>query len=159
MNLFETSAYAAEASGAPQDAGMINLLFLGGFILIFYFLLWRPQSKRRKEHQSLIGGLAKGDQDFWGVTACTISANSTGSGARLTGSGSASYSANDLVLTAEGFPAGESGLFFMGGSTFSPVDVGDGLGCTGGLFRFLPIYTLVAGAIGFAIGWIVGKNV
>lgn len=27
------------------------------------------------------------------------------------------------------------------------------------LFRFLPIYTLVAGAIGFAIGWIVGRNV
>ena len=27
------------------------------------------------------------------------------------------------------------------------------------LFRFLPIYTLVAGGIGFAIGWIVGKNV
>jgi hypothetical protein len=29
----------------------------------------------------------------------------------------------------------------------------------GQLFRFLPFYTLVAGAIGFAIGWIVGKNV
>jgi hypothetical protein len=28
-----------------------------------------------------------------------------------------------------------------------------------GLFRFLPIYTLVAGGIGFAIGWIAGKNV
>jgi hypothetical protein len=27
------------------------------------------------------------------------------------------------------------------------------------LFRFLPFYTLVAGGIGFAIGWIVGKNV
>jgi hypothetical protein len=27
------------------------------------------------------------------------------------------------------------------------------------LFRFLPIYTVVAGAIGFAIGWIVGRNV
>lgn len=27
------------------------------------------------------------------------------------------------------------------------------------LFRFLPAYTLVAGGIGFAIGWIVGKNV
>ncbi len=27
------------------------------------------------------------------------------------------------------------------------------------LFRFLPIYTLIAGAIGFAIGWIVGRNV
>ena len=27
------------------------------------------------------------------------------------------------------------------------------------LFRFLPVYTFVAGGIGFAIGWIVGKNV
>ncbi len=27
------------------------------------------------------------------------------------------------------------------------------------LFRFLPAYTIVAGGIGFAIGWIVGRNV
>lgn len=27
------------------------------------------------------------------------------------------------------------------------------------LFRFLPAYTLVAGAIGFTIGWIAGRNV
>ena len=27
------------------------------------------------------------------------------------------------------------------------------------LFRFLPIYTTVAGGIGFAIGWIAGRNV
>lgn len=27
------------------------------------------------------------------------------------------------------------------------------------LFRYLPIYTAVAGGIGFAIGWIVGRNV
>jgi hypothetical protein len=27
------------------------------------------------------------------------------------------------------------------------------------LFRFLPAYTMVAGAIGFAIGWIAGRNV
>ena len=61
MNLFETAAYAAEA-GAPPDAGLVNLLFLGGFVLIFYFLLWRPQSKRRKEHQALMSGLSKGDE-------------------------------------------------------------------------------------------------
>ena len=29
----------------------------------------------------------------------------------------------------------------------------------GQLFRFLPVYTLVAGGIGFIIGWIVGRNV
>jgi hypothetical protein len=28
-----------------------------------------------------------------------------------------------------------------------------------GLFQFLPVYTLVAGGIGYAIGWIIGKNV
>ncbi len=27
------------------------------------------------------------------------------------------------------------------------------------VFRYLPIYTLVAGGVGFAIGWIVGRNV
>jgi hypothetical protein len=29
----------------------------------------------------------------------------------------------------------------------------------GRVFRYLPMYTLVAGAIGFAIGWIIGRNV
>ena len=29
----------------------------------------------------------------------------------------------------------------------------------GELFRFLPVYTGVAGGIGFAIGWIIGRNV
>lgn len=62
MNLFETTAHAAEGAAPPGDAGLINLLFLGGFVLIFYFLLWRPQSKRRKEHQQLMAGLSKGDE-------------------------------------------------------------------------------------------------
>ena len=29
----------------------------------------------------------------------------------------------------------------------------------GELFRYLPLYTLVAGSIGFGIGWIVGRNI
>lgn len=29
----------------------------------------------------------------------------------------------------------------------------------GELFRFLPLYTVFAGAIGFAIGWLIGRNV
>lgn len=62
MNLFETTAYAAGAGGIGSDSGLINILFLGGFVLIFYFLLIRPQSKRRKEHQALMSGLSKGDE-------------------------------------------------------------------------------------------------
>jgi preprotein translocase subunit YajC len=61
MSLFETVAYAADA-GPPPNAGIVNLLFLVGFILIFYFMLWRPQAKRRKEHQALITSLSKGDE-------------------------------------------------------------------------------------------------
>lgn len=53
----------AEGGAAAQPMGVTGqLVFLGGFLLIFYFLLWRPQSKRQKEHKNLIAGLAKGDE-------------------------------------------------------------------------------------------------
>lgn len=61
MNLFN-SAHAASGAGAPAGAGWEQLIFLGIFVLIFYFLLIRPQNKRRKEHTELMGGLAKGDE-------------------------------------------------------------------------------------------------
>ena len=59
MNLFETTAHAASATGPAGDAGWINLVMLGGFVLIFYFLLIRP---RRKEHEQLVTALSKGDE-------------------------------------------------------------------------------------------------
>ena len=37
-------------------------LLLGGMFVIMYFLMIRPQSKRRKEHQALVSGLSKGDE-------------------------------------------------------------------------------------------------
>jgi preprotein translocase subunit YajC len=62
MNLFETTVQAAEAAGSGPDAGLINLIMLGGFVVIFYFLLIRPQNKRRKEHDALVTSLGKGDE-------------------------------------------------------------------------------------------------
>jgi preprotein translocase subunit YajC len=38
------------------------LLLFGGMFLLFYVLLWRPQSKRAKEHRELVGGISKGDE-------------------------------------------------------------------------------------------------
>jgi preprotein translocase subunit YajC len=52
----------ASAGAAPAGAGWEQFVFLGIFILIFYFLLIRPQNKRRKEHQALMTGLNKGDE-------------------------------------------------------------------------------------------------
>ena len=60
-SLFSASAFA-EPAPAPQGGGLEQLIFLGGFVLIFYFLLWRPQSKRAKEHKALLGSLEKGSE-------------------------------------------------------------------------------------------------
>ena len=60
MNWFDTAAHAAEAGSSGP--GSMDLLLLVGFVAIFYFLLWRPQSKRRKEHQSLMTSMDKGDE-------------------------------------------------------------------------------------------------
>ncbi|WP_027856828.1 preprotein translocase subunit YajC [Marinobacterium jannaschii] len=63
MSFFISTANAAEgAAGAAAAPEMFNLLFLVGFGLIFYFFMWRPQSKRAKEHKNLLGGLSKGDE-------------------------------------------------------------------------------------------------
>ncbi len=48
----------AQAGGAPQGSGIFELVM----IVVFYFLLIRPQQKRAKEHQQLVNELAKGDE-------------------------------------------------------------------------------------------------
>jgi len=63
MDFFISSAYGQAAdAAAAQPSPLFNFLFLGGFVLIFYFLIWRPQAKRAKEHKSLVDSLAKGDE-------------------------------------------------------------------------------------------------
>ena len=57
-DLPEFALAAAPSGGSPWTM----FLLLGGFALIFYFMIFRPQSKRRKEHQALVSGLAKGDE-------------------------------------------------------------------------------------------------
>lgn len=61
MSLFISTAYAAE--GAAQQSSMIaNVGMIVVFIAIFYFLIWRPQSKRAKEHHTLIESLGEGSE-------------------------------------------------------------------------------------------------
>lgn len=61
MSLFISTAHAAP--GATQGPSlMANLLMIAVFIAIFYFLIWRPQAKRAKEHRSLIESLGVGSE-------------------------------------------------------------------------------------------------
>lgn len=61
---FLISPAMAQAGGEAQQApgAMFNFIILGGFVLIFYFLIWRPQSKRAKEHRALMESINKGDE-------------------------------------------------------------------------------------------------
>lgn len=48
-----------------QDGGpglMANLILFGSIILIFYFMIIRPQQKRAKEREKMIAAIKKGDQ-------------------------------------------------------------------------------------------------
>ena len=40
---------------------MTTLVMLGVMLLIFYFLLIRPQQKRAKEHKNMVSSLKRGD--------------------------------------------------------------------------------------------------
>lgn len=61
MNLFISNAYAQDAGGAA-GGGFEMLIMLGVFGLIFYFMLYRPQAKRVKDHKNLVSSLSKGDE-------------------------------------------------------------------------------------------------
>ncbi len=53
---------AAAQPGANQGDGMMSMLIMfGGVILVFYFMIIRPQKKRQKEFQSKLESLKKGD--------------------------------------------------------------------------------------------------
>jgi preprotein translocase subunit YajC len=53
-------AQAAPAGGEPSLIG--TLLFPILLIVVFYFLLIRPQTKRAKEHKQMVEALKKGDE-------------------------------------------------------------------------------------------------
>lgn len=59
MNLLFPVAYAQE-TGSPSMT--YNFILFGGMFLLFYLILWRPQSKRAKEHKDLVSGISKGDE-------------------------------------------------------------------------------------------------
>ena len=72
-----------------------------------------------------------GGNDDVGMAFCVSTVNSTGSAAVLSGSGSASISANSLTLRSDNVP-NSSGLFFFGPNQIQ-VPFGDGFRCVGGM--------------------------
>jgi preprotein translocase subunit YajC len=62
--MFATPAFAqtaGAAAGGPQEM-LLQFLPLIALGVLFYFLMIRPQQKRMKQHQQMIGALKRGDQ-------------------------------------------------------------------------------------------------
>ena len=64
--MFATPAMAQTATPAASSGDVASQLFQQfGFIIpifvLFYFLMIRPQQKRAKEHQAMLGALKRGD--------------------------------------------------------------------------------------------------
>ena len=55
--MFESPAFAATSGAAPDGTTsfLVNIFPLILIFVIFYFLLIRPQQRRMKQHQSMIG--------------------------------------------------------------------------------------------------------
>ncbi|NAW90348.1 MULTISPECIES: preprotein translocase subunit YajC [unclassified Vibrio] len=60
MSLISVAHAAGE--GTSQGGGYEMLIMLGMFAVIFYFMIYRPQAKRVKEHKSLMAAMTKGDE-------------------------------------------------------------------------------------------------
>ena len=62
--MFATPAFAqtagAATGGGPQDM-LIQFLPLVALVVLFYFLMIRPQQRRMKAHQQAIGAIKRGD--------------------------------------------------------------------------------------------------
>ncbi len=63
MTFFGLFTYAHAQEGAGQAGGLISaLIWMVLLIAIFYFLLYRPQQKQRKQHEEFLKNLKKGDK-------------------------------------------------------------------------------------------------
>ena len=57
---FAQTAGAAPGGGSPQDL-IIQFAPLLALLVLFYFLLIRPQQRRLKQHRDMVGSLKRGD--------------------------------------------------------------------------------------------------
>ena len=63
MSFFISDAFAETAPTVAGPAGSgFEWVFLVGFLVIFYLMIWRPQAKQAKEKKNLLGSLQKGDE-------------------------------------------------------------------------------------------------
>ena len=62
MSFFISDALAEAGAAAEQPDILASLILPIGLVVLFYFFLIRPQSKRQKEQRQMIADLQKGEE-------------------------------------------------------------------------------------------------
>jgi preprotein translocase subunit YajC len=65
MGFFTSDAWAADGAPAASPFGgdpLASMILPIGLIVLFYFFLIRPQSKRHKQHKEMVSALQKGEE-------------------------------------------------------------------------------------------------
>jgi len=57
-----SNAYAQAAAGGQHALGMMDFALPVIMVVAVYFLMFRPQMKKHKEHQKMVSELQKGDE-------------------------------------------------------------------------------------------------
>jgi preprotein translocase subunit YajC len=59
--MFSSPAYAQAAGAASQPSLMDTMLPLVLIVVVFWFLILRPQNKKMKEHREMVNNVSRGD--------------------------------------------------------------------------------------------------
>ncbi len=62
MNGLIPEVMAQGAAPSPAGSPYGFMIMMVAFVIIFYFMLIRPQQKKAKEHQAMVSKLAAGDE-------------------------------------------------------------------------------------------------
>ncbi len=61
-NYFGILLMASPASAGSEQSMVPTIIMFASIILVFYFLMIRPQQKRQKKHQEMLSSLKTGDK-------------------------------------------------------------------------------------------------
>lgn len=59
--MFSTAANAQIAAGVAPSAGLVDFLPIILIVVVFWFLILRPQNKKMKEHREMVNNVSRGD--------------------------------------------------------------------------------------------------
>jgi len=59
--MFSSPAFAQAAGAAPQPSMIDTFLPLVLIVVVFWFLILRPQNKKMKEHREMVSNVSRGD--------------------------------------------------------------------------------------------------